>query len=224
MKHITFTNVNSESAKYFEQVELYNKMISSELHDTSLQTLAYLINQIDIAKLYIDKDTTVAKELLDKSRVELKKVIDELRGTISILRPMQLDDLSFSEALEHLILEYNVKTDIKINSKIEDIDISNKEYSCSLYKVVSECIVNSIKHSDADNIYIYLRYKDGNLLLQYKDDGIGFNYNLVMKDRHYGLQILKDRIVSMGGSVEYYSFDDSGRGISIDITIPATCN
>ena len=45
-----------------------------------------------------------------------------------------------------------------------------------------------------------------------------------MKDRHYGLQILQDRIVSMGGSVEYYSFDDSGRGISIDITIPATCN
>ena len=162
--------------------------------------------------------------MLEKSRTELKKVIDELRGTISILRPMQLDDLSFSEALEHLILEYNVKTDIKINSKIEDIDISNKEYSCSLYKVVSECIVNSIKHSDADNIYIYLRYKDGNLLLQYKDDGIGFNYNLVMKDRHYGLQILQDRIVSMGGSVEYYSFDDSGRGISIDITIPATCN
>ena len=224
MKHITFTNVNSESAKYFEQVELYNKMISSELHDTSLQTLAYLINQIDIVKLYIDKDTSVAKEMLEKSRTELKKVIDELRGTISILRPMQLDDLSFSEALEHLILEYNVKTDIKINSKIEDIDISNKEYSCSLYNVVSECIVNSIKHSDADNIYIYLRYKDGNLLLQYKDDGIGFNYNLVMKDRHYGLQILQDRIVSMGGSVEYYSFDDSGRGISIDITIPATCN
>ena len=68
MKHITFTNVNSESAKYFEQVELYNKMISSELHDTSLQTLAYLINQIDIVKLYIDKDTSVAKEMLEKSR------------------------------------------------------------------------------------------------------------------------------------------------------------
>ena len=99
MKQITITNVDSESVKYFEQVEFYNKVISSELHDTSLQTLAYLVNQIDIVKLYIDKDTTVAKELLDKSRVELKKVIDELRGTISILRPMQLDDLTFSEAL-----------------------------------------------------------------------------------------------------------------------------
>ena len=129
MKQITISNVDSESAKYFEQVEFYNKVISSELHDTSLQTLAYLINQIDIAKLYIDKDTTVAKELLDKSRVELKKVIDELRGTISILRPMQLDDLTFSEALEHLILEYDVKTDIKFNSKIEEIDISNKRLS-----------------------------------------------------------------------------------------------
>ena len=223
MKQITITNVDSESVKYFEQVEFYNKVISSELHDTSLQTLAYLINQIDIAKLYIDKDTTVAKELLDKSRVELKKVIDELRGTISILRPMQLDDLTFSEALEHLILEYDVKTDIKFNSKIEEIDISNKRLSYSLYKVASECIINSMKHSDAQNIYVNLMYKDGHLILEFKDDGIGFNYNSIMKDKHYGLQIMKDRVISMGGNVEYDSFDDSGRGLSITIKIPATC-
>ena len=80
--------------------EIDRQRIANDLHDTSLQTLAHLTHQIELASLYIDKDTVRAKLELAEVNKELREVIDEIRATIFDLRPMTFDDIGLKEAIE----------------------------------------------------------------------------------------------------------------------------
>jgi signal transduction histidine kinase len=86
------------------------------------------------------------------------------------------------------------------------------------YQVIREALHNAAKHSRASKITVRL-WRDAEILrVTVTDDGTGFAWPAVDSDRHFGLQIMKERIEAAGGGM----FIDSrlGVGTTVAASVP----
>ena len=86
------------------------------------------------------------------------------------------------------------------------------------YQLVRECLHNAAKYANASSITVLLRQDEEVLRVSISDDGSGFAWSTVDTDRHFGLQIMKERIDAAGGSM----FVDSrlGAGTTVAASLP----
>ena len=207
--------------KYLEYQEKERQRIARDLHDDSLQNLAYLIHRIELSSLFIDEDPTKAKLELAAVNQKLKSVIQEIRNIIFNLRPMTFDDLGLKETLILLIERLTYSSQMHIESRIDEIYSENSIVLLSIYRIVEECLQNAIKHSGGSRITLLLENIDNKeYLIQIEDNGHSFDYNNVLssEDGHFGLSILKERVEFLSGKIEIDC--KAGRGTRIKIEIP----
>lgn len=198
--------------------------IAKELHDSSLQNLAHMVHSIELSSLFIDQDPVRAKLELASCSENLKKIINEIRDTIFNLRPMSFDDLGFKQCIENLI--DNLKKQYKQFTYVYDIeDISDafekKEtrnlFLVTIYRVIQEAMINAVKYSEGDRLELSIKKNDNVLDVRIIDNGKGFDSE-EFSDKHFGISIMNERILLLGGSFEVNS--EPGQGTRIYITVP----
>jgi signal transduction histidine kinase len=69
----------------------------------------------------------------------------------------------------------------------------------AMYFVAVEALTNSQKHSGATRVWVTLAERDGNLVLEIRDDGGGFD--TAAAARGSGLQHMSDRVAALGGEL-----------------------
>lgn len=197
--------------------------IARDLHDTSLQSLAHLIHQIELSSLYIEKDPIQAKLELASVQKNLKTIIEDIRKTIFDLRPMSFDDLGFAEALEHFIQKIGEHFKISVEHQIDKITVDHEAMLISLYRVIRECCLNAAEHSHCHSLLIQVKKEnDGrNIQIHIEDDGDGFDVEeaLFSMPNHFGLKIVKERVELLGGCIEISSFEKKGTSIKIKVPV-----
>ena len=85
-----------------------------------------------------------------------------------------------------------------------------------VYLIYKEALNNIHKHADAGNIWIDVRQNQNHLLMHIKDDGNGFNTNLVT--HRNGLKNLQSRVEKWNGKIRIQS--EENKGTNIEIKIP----
>ncbi len=194
--------------------------ISRELHDTSLQNLAYLIHKIELCNLYIDEDPTKAKLELSVVSSKMKEVIAEIRKIIFHLRPMNFDDLGFKAALERFLANVNEDRQYEMDVDIDDISCENNFILLNVYRLIQEGIVNICKHAEAEKIIFHCKMSGNQCIVDIADDGKGFYVADVIKDdRHFGLSLMKERAEILNGTISISSSDKDGTKIHIEIPL-----
>ena len=205
---------------YLQVQEMERKRIAQELHDTSLQNLTHTIHEIELAKLYMEHDIIRAKLELEDISIGLKNIIDDIRQTIFNLCPMTLDDLGFNNAIERYLDGIKRQNNFKIVTNIDIISIDDSDAVLNIYRIIQECISNIIKHAKASNISIDILQKTDYIEIIIKDDGIGFDVDMVTsleKYNHFGLLIIKERIKLLNGTYNLISKENEGTKINIMI-------
>jgi two-component system sensor histidine kinase DegS len=86
------------------------------------------------------------------------------------------------------------------------------------YQVVREALHNTAKHARASNVAVRLWRDDDMLRLSVTDDGTGFASSTVDNDRHFGLQIMKERLEAAGGTMIVDS--RLGKGTMVAASVP----
>ena len=212
-----------ENLEVLDILEKDRQRIARDLHDSSLQDLAHLIHVVELSSMYIDQDPVRAKLELISVNQGLKTIIDDIRGIIFDLRPMTFDDLGFAELLEDFTQKLQKHNKIPVSCEIEKIEIENQTELITLYRVIKECCLNSIKHSGCDRLSLLVKSEDNGrgILIRIQDNGMGFNVDMVSnsKRNHYGLKIVKERIALLGGSFEIQSVCDKGTNIEIHVPV-----
>lgn len=202
--------------------EKERQRIARDLHDTSLQNLTHLVHKVELSSLYIDEDPVKAKLELATVGKGIRKVIEEIRNSIFDLRPMSIDDLGMKETIEKMLLLLNQEKKFHI---VEDIDNISMEKSdptshvlfLSIYRIVQECVQNSLKHSEGNEIIVRLKDKEKSYRITIQDNGVGFDLNEASKkEKHFGLSVIRERVYFLGGTIDI----DTQDGTSIEIEIP----
>ncbi|MBD5488485.1 MAG: hypothetical protein HDR13_06780 [Lachnospiraceae bacterium] len=202
--------------------EKERQRIARDLHDTSLQNLTHLVHKVELSSLYIDKDPVKAKLELATVGKGIRKVIEEIRNSIFDLRPMSIDDLGMKETIEKMLLLLNQEKQFHIVEDIDDINMSQSTSATqiiflSIYRIIQECVQNSLKHSGGNEIIVRLKECDRFYKIVVQDNGTGFDINeAAKKEKHFGLSVIKERVYFLGGKINI----DTQDGTSIEIEIP----
>lgn len=210
-RNLTVLNIQEED----------RQRIARDLHDTSLQNLAHLVHKIELSSMYIDKDPNRAKLELAIVNKNLKSTIDEIRTTIFDLRPMTFDDLGLHAAFERLISVINENKIFEIDMDIDDVSCENDLVMATIYRVVKECFLNIVKHSNARKVIFRCKLRNDIYYIDIEDDGRGFSKEDLeqKKDKHFGLLLMRERTNLLGGKIIINSEIDKGTKFHIEIPL-----
>jgi two-component sensor histidine kinase len=81
-----------------------------------------------------------------------------------------------------------------------------------------EALTNIERHSRASRAEVTISWEPNCLAIRISDNGLGFDPRTVDAHQHYGLNIMRERIESVGG--EMYLQSDAGLGTTITFTVP----
>jgi signal transduction histidine kinase len=89
-----------------------------------------------------------------------------------------------------------------------------------VYRVVCECINNTIKYANAQKINLHVDIVDDHLEVYYADNGKGFDIETVLSTRKgIGLLNMQSRIKSLNGTMSIESKFGIGTSISFKVKV-----
>lgn len=195
--------------------EVERKRIAEDLHDTTVQDLVHLSQQLELAILYLNKDINQTKIELSEARNNIKKIIEDMRETIYDLRPMAFDDIGWESAIENLKNNLEEKNDINVIFNICNIDNCDSLIKITIYRIIREACQNILKHANASKMVVSMKENTNNISLMIMDDGIGIGEYDRMN--HFGLSMVKEKVGLLSGRLSIFTNEN---GTTLDITIP----
>lgn len=208
--------MNKLSARLAEAQEQERRAISRELHDQVGQALSVLrVNLYNVAAVTPPKNQE-AHRFLRTAASLADDSIKSIRNIALLLRPSMLDDLGLVPALGWQAREMSRRTGIQVDVVAKDVpEELPEEHKTCLYRIVQEALRNASRHSGAHKVRIAVQQERGNMVLTIRDDGNGFNTQVV---RGLGLLGMEERTRHLGGTLHIQS--EIGAGTLLTISLP----
>lgn len=92
----------------------------------------------------------------------------------------------------------------------------------TIFRIIEECTNNAIKHSNGSMVFFELKkIAENTCMITVADNGKSFDAEKVLSEhqRHFGLNILKERVELLCGTMEIDSKPDKGTVIKIIIPL-----
>jgi two-component system, sensor histidine kinase LadS len=208
------------SQSLISTLENERKRLSSEFHDSIGQNLLVIRNRI---LLMLKQNYTPAqKEKLDGLATITSETLDEIRTISQNLRPTTLDTIGLTASLINMMERLKRSTEIKIDfSCPQNIDeIVAKNLEINIYRILQELTNNVLKHSKASVSNIKISQNTNQLLIQIKDDGVGFDsQKKTILSGGNGFSSIKERVKILKGEMEILSEKQKGTTVIIKIPI-----
>ena len=193
--------------------------IARELHDEMGQWLNAL--KLDAVSIRDRAEGEIRGHA--ENIVELTNhVYDVARNMTRRLRPVALDELGLSSALQYLVDQWkrrhgHVRCNFSTEGPLEDL---GETANITLYRCVQECLTNIAKHADARTVDIAVIRPTGQhrVELRVADDGKGFD--LAAPRAGLGLLGLRERFEVLGGG--FIVGLREGGGLEVQAWIPST--
>jgi len=200
--------------------EKERKRFAADLHDELGPVLSTI-------KLY--NGLLKSKRFDDQKSNDLVKDIDELtdmaiattRDLQNRITPTILHDFGLAMAIEEFCKYINKTKSIKISTQTtEYAPVGDDIVETIIFQVVKELINNTLKHSGAKNIKIELKVLNQQIMLYYKDDGVGFDFEKMIKEgQGLGLNNIMHKVKTIKGMCDFYSRADQGMFVLITIKL-----
>ena len=88
---------------------------------------------------------------------------------------------------------------MEISYHIDDIDDKDNLILLSIFRIIQELVVNSIKHSNGKKVEVKVLDRGTSIYVEVTDDGQGISLDDLEKENHFGMKILKERVSMLGG-------------------------
>lgn len=196
---------NAELKSYIEVAERNAERrerirISREIHDTLGHALTGISAGIDAVLVLVDMDKESAKAQLRNLSEVVRQGIIDVRNSLNKMRPGALEELSLEDSLQEMIKRYSQISElqIKLTYDWQGIDLP-KTTENVIFRIIEESITNSIRHGQAEKIWITLSQDENYNYLEIVDNGRG---SKEIKPG-FGLTQMQERLAIIGGKVTY---------------------
>ncbi|GHD25757.1 sensor histidine kinase [Nocardiopsis kunsanensis] len=189
--------------------------MAREIHDTLAQGLTGIITQIQATQRTWGTPGTAATHL-ERALALAKESLTEARRSVEALRPQQLSEGHLPSALAELVRRWGETHGTRVSSEVTGDPVAlSPAIEAALFRVAQEALTNVARHAQASRAVVTLSYLDEVVLLDVRDDGRGMARG---RSGGFGLSSMRQRIRSIGGSVEIESED--GRGTAVSASVP----
>ena len=225
--------VGSQVGAVLENAQLFGKTealavlqererVAREVHDGLAQTLGYLNVQLAIVdRLLTTQETEKAQAEMQEMAQVTREAYQDLRQAIADLRT----PLSSAHGLRRTLREYaeKVSRQTSIPCHFEGHRGMPAALSPSaevqVMRIVQEALANVKKHAPRSQVWLRVEATEREARIVIRDNGPGFDLEgAIVGGRQFGLQTMKERAESIGGSLQIDS--QPGRGTVVAVLVP----
>jgi len=182
------------------------RTIERNLHDGAQQRLLALALQLRAAQL--GGGEASLRQAISTGIDQLQAAVVELRELANGLHPAVLADGGLAAALDDVAVRTPVPIKISAPDRRYPPDLE-----AAAWFIACEAIANAVKHADPTTIAVDVCARDGQLIVEVRDDGIGG-----AQPSGPGLRGIADRAEAFGGSLTVRT--DPGTGTTIRAELP----
>jgi len=201
------------------------KTISQELHDNIGQMLSVVKLSVSGALYTMDKQTA-EYESITASKDILNKAIGDLSNLTKSLHTDRIAQVGLDESIQYEIetIKKTGLVDIEFFREASDHHFSiNGQTSVFLFRMFQEIVNNTLKHSKATRVNVYINYtKDNTFVLKIEDNGVGFDFNekknTASSSSGVGLKSMMNRAKLI--KADFLIDSKPGKGTTITIALP----
>jgi PAS domain S-box-containing protein len=193
--------------------------VAREIHDELGQQLTGLRMDVSSLSQRLSSTDNIVIEKIQSMHQLLNISIKTVRKIATELRPSILDDLGLIAALEWQCQEFGKRSEIDTHffSDVEDLNLG-AQISICLFRICQESLTNIGRYAQSSLVEVSLKHLDDKIVLTIKDNGIGFDADLIGQNKTWGLLGMKERAAMMQGKVIINSKKQIGT--TIEVTIP----
>jgi hypothetical protein len=186
--------------------------ISRDLHDDLGQRLTALKLQLRAIEHEVSNTPEAPGGLVDRV-VEASALADqtvaEVQRISQALRPASLDTLGLSAALTDEVHAFVRRAGIACEMNIADPGPIAPEVAAAVFRIGQEALTNVARHARAQHVSVRLTRRDGALVLEVSDDGVGLPDGPPHHSR-LGLRGMQERAAGIGGALSWHRADPTG--------------
>lgn len=208
--------------RLIRQREMERLQVARSLHDGPFQTL-HAAN-MSLMDAILQEERPDHLERLKWVQSAFDQQIREFREFIQELRPPALVSFGLETTMRsHLTKFHQLYPDIKVDLDLmNDGKILPEETRLAVYRIYQELMTNVGKHSNAKRVILSWIITDQDVILEVKDNGVGFEVpaqwaDLALSD-HIGLIGIRERAAMIKAKLDIQS--EPGKGTAVRVSVP----
>jgi two-component system nitrate/nitrite sensor histidine kinase NarX len=190
-------------------------ILARELHDSLAQSLSYLKIQASRLSAALDaQDMAAARSVLSELRGGINSAYRSLRELLTTFR-LKMDDRGLASALVTTVAEFQARGTARIN--LDDrlpASLLTPNEEIHVLQIIREALSNTVRHANACEVQVRLALDAGTVEVEVNDDGRGL-VGGGERARHYGLAIMRERALNLGGMLTVESPPEAGTRVRL---------
>ena len=199
--------------------EAERQRLSRQMHDGPAQALSNFILQTEIAMRLFDIDQSRAKAELNNLKQAAMSTFQKVRNYIFELRPMMLDDLGLVPTMKRYVESFKEQAGIETQLNVSGTERRMEPYlEVFTFRTLQELLTNAGKHSQATQVKVQVLIEENSVRIHVEDNGKGFDPGTIDKSGGLGIQVIKERVDMLGGTINFDSV--VGQGTRVTMQLP----
>jgi len=194
--------------------------IARELHDSVTQLLYGISLYSTAASRSISKDNV---ERAMKNLIEIKdnalQALQEMRLLILELDPPLLQKYGLVAALKASLESIESRAGLETVLKTDGIARLPGSIEPDLYRIAMEALNNLVRYARAKKVMVDLQIVSDWVVLDIRDNGVGFEVEYVENSGGMGIYNMKQRAQRLGGRLDIFSTPGAGTHIKAEIPL-----
>jgi signal transduction histidine kinase len=183
--------------------------VAGDLHDDALQALTKICLSVRLLEQQQKAVGPASDDLIELVQVS-DSAIESLRAMIRGLKESSPSLGSLIPSLQSLVKDLRLEWKTKIEARLPSSLELEPATQFIAYQFVREALTNALKHAQASLIIVSAQVSSGELAVQVRDDGVGFNPGDVDSSTHFGIGLIEERVQKAGGRVNIQSAPKKG--------------
>ena len=217
---IALQNVWQREDHHQQDLLAERQSIANEIHDSLAQTLYFAKMRSSLLQEALKKKNDLlaykcaqdVEDALSSSQKTVRELVTHFR--------CQMDPRGLKFALDKLVGEFIARSGIQLEyeNRIGNFDLP-KEHELQVFLIVREAFVNIATHSGANIAKLTVWREDGRYHFEVRDNGSGVSGEAPPQG-HYGLTIMRERALRIGGEVFVESLQGEGARVNLEFAAP----
>ncbi len=192
--------------------------LARELHDSVTQALYGVTLYAEAAKRMMSTGQVGEAEQHVRDLGETaQEALAEMRLLIFELRPLKLEQQGLVPVLQSRLEAVEGRAGLQTEFNTEGMTRLPPEIEEGLFRIAQEALNNVLKHARATKVSVSLRQSAETVVLEIRDDGVGFDPAEAQEAGGLGLKGIAERTELLGGSVTIDSAHGDGTRLRVEV-------
>jgi signal transduction histidine kinase len=195
--------------------------MAREIHDTIAQGLTGIITQLEAVEQARERPEDWQRHLNNAARLA-RESLSEARRSVEASRPESLENAPLPEALAEVARQWSAMNGVAAQFRMTGEPVQlHPEVEVTLLRTAQEALANVAKHAHASRAGLTLSYMGDVVVLDVRDNGVGFEVanGAGRRGAGFGLIAMRQRVNRVAGTLDIES--EPGGGTAISARVPA---